>query len=36
VNSHSTVKVIAEKGQTLTTLKSPQDVLVYAVRLEHH
>jgi hypothetical protein len=36
LNSHSTVKVTAEKGETVTTLKAPQDVLVYAVRLEHH
>ncbi len=36
LSSHSTVKVDAEKGGTLTTLKSPQDPLVYAVRLEHH
>ncbi len=36
LNSHSTVKVAAEKGETVTTLKAPQDVLVYAVRLEHH
>jgi serine/threonine protein kinase len=36
LNSHSTVKVTAEKGETRTTVKAPQDVLVYAVRLEHH
>ena len=36
LNSHSTAKVTAEKGETMTTLKAPQDVLVYAVRLEHH
>jgi hypothetical protein len=36
LTSHSTMKVSAEKGQTLTTLKATQDVLVYAVRLEHH
>ena len=36
LSSHSTEKVIAEKGETLTTLKATQDVLVYAVRLEHH
>jgi hypothetical protein len=36
LNSHSTVKVAAEKGDTVTTLKAPQDLLVYAVRLEHH
>jgi N-acetyl-gamma-glutamylphosphate reductase len=36
LNSQSRVKVAAEKGETVTTLKAPQDVLVYAVRLEHH
>jgi serine/threonine protein kinase len=36
LESHSTVKVTAEKGETVTTLKAPRDVLVYAVRLEHH
>ncbi|HEX6042903.1 MAG TPA: serine/threonine-protein kinase [Pyrinomonadaceae bacterium] len=36
LNSHSTNKVTAEKGETVTTVKSPEKVLVYAVRLEHH
>jgi serine/threonine protein kinase len=36
LNSHSSNKVTAEKGETLTTLKTAHDVLVYAVRLEHH
>jgi serine/threonine protein kinase len=36
LDSHSTVQVTAEKGETVTTLKAPKDILVYAVRLEHH
>ena len=36
LSSRSTVKVTAEKGETLTTLKATQDVLVYAIKLEHH
>ena len=36
LTSHSTAKVTAEKGETLTTVKATQDVLVYAVKLEHH
>ena len=36
LTSNSSVKVSAEKGQKLTTLEATQDVLVYAVRLEHH
>ena len=36
LNSHSTAKVSAEKGERLTMLNATQDVLVYAVRLEHH
>ena len=33
--SHS-AKPAAEKGEALTTLKTPGNVLVYALRLEHH
>ena len=33
---HSTNQVIAEKGETVTTLKSLEKILVYPVRLEHH
>lgn len=36
LNSHSTVKVTADKGETVTTVKTAQELLVYAVRLEHH
>lgn len=36
LNSHSTGKVTAEKGETVTTVKSPEKVLVHPVRLEHH
>ena len=36
LTSHATAKVTAEKGETLTTVKATQDVLVYAVKLEHH
>ena len=36
LNSETTAKVTAEKGETLTTLRAPQDVLVYVLRLEHH
>jgi hypothetical protein len=36
LNSHSDNNVTAEKGETVTTLKSHEKVLVYAVRLEHH
>ena len=34
--THSANKTTAGKGDTQTTLKSPDKVLVYAVKLEHH
>lgn len=36
LTSQSAVKPAVEKGETLTTLKAPGKLLVYAVRLEHH
>jgi hypothetical protein len=34
--SHSSAKPVAEKGEAITTLKTPGNLLVYALRLEHH
>jgi len=36
LSSYAVDKVSHEKGETLTTLTSPQRVLVYPIRLEHH
>lgn len=36
LSSHSTDKVVHEKGERLTTLTSSQKILVYPIRLEHH
>lgn len=36
LSSYSVSKPTSEKGETLTTLKAPGKVLVYAIRLEHH
>jgi serine/threonine protein kinase len=36
LSSYSSDKVGHEKGDTLTTLTSPQKTLVYPIRLEHH
>jgi serine/threonine protein kinase len=36
LTSHSALKPSVDKGDTLTTLKSPGKLLVYPVRLEHH
>jgi serine/threonine protein kinase len=36
LTSHSTPKPEVDKGDTLTTLKSPGKLLVHAIRLEHH
>ena len=36
LTSHSAFKPSVDKGDTLTTLKSPGKLLVYPVRLEHH
>jgi serine/threonine protein kinase len=36
LNAHSTTKPAVEKGESLTTLKASNHVLVYAVKLEHH
>lgn len=36
LNSHSPKTVTVEKDEKHTVLKSPQNTLVYAVRLEHH
>jgi serine/threonine protein kinase len=36
LSSHSANKVGHEKGETVTTLTSPQKILVYPIRLEHH
>ena len=34
--THSTSKPDSERGETLTTLKTASNLLVYALRLEHH
>jgi serine/threonine protein kinase len=34
--THSTSKPESERGETLTTLKTASNLLVYALRLEHH
>lgn len=34
--SHAADKVTVERGEKHTLLKTPQNVLVYAIRLEHH
>jgi hypothetical protein len=36
LNTHSESKPSIEKGERLTTLKSPGKLLVHAIRLEHH
>ncbi len=36
INTHSTTKPDAERGDEVTTVKSSDKVLVYPVRLEHH
>ncbi len=36
LTTHSSTKPGYEKGEALTTLKTPQKLLVYAIRLEHH
>lgn len=36
LDSHSTTKPEIEKGESLTTIKSPGHLLVYALKLEHH
>jgi serine/threonine protein kinase len=36
LGSHSDAKLAYEKSETLTTLKSPGKILVYAIKLEHH
>lgn len=36
LTTRSTTKPNVEKGETLTTLKTPGDLLVYPIRLEHH
>lgn len=36
LDAHSTTKPEVEKGEMLTTVKAPADLLVYAVKLEHH
>jgi serine/threonine protein kinase len=36
LTAHSATKPESEKSQTLTTLKAPGKVLVYAIKLEHH
>jgi len=36
LTTHSATKPNLEKGETLTTLKMPGKLLLYAVRLEHH
>ncbi|HEX3248810.1 MAG TPA: protein kinase, partial [Pyrinomonadaceae bacterium] len=36
INTHSTTKPNAERGDEVTTVKSSDKVLVYPVRLEHH
>jgi serine/threonine protein kinase len=36
ITAHSATKPVPEKGDTLTTLKSPGKILVYPIKLEHH
>jgi hypothetical protein len=36
LTQHSASKPESEPGETLTTLKSSGNLLVYALRLEHH
>ena len=36
LNTHSETKPHIEKGERLTTLKSPSKLLVHAIKLEHH
>jgi serine/threonine protein kinase len=36
LNTHSEAKPAVERGERLTTLKSPAKLLVYAIKLEHH
>ena len=36
LTTHSATKPESEKSQTLTTLKAPGKLLVYAIKLEHH
>lgn len=36
LNTHSETKPSVEKGEHLTTLKTPGNVLVHAIKLEHH
>ena len=36
LTTHSATKPGYEKGEALTTLKVPGNLLVYAIRLEHH
>ncbi len=36
LTTHSATKPGYEKGEALTTLKTPEKLLVYAIRLEHH
>lgn len=36
LNTHSSTKPEVEKGQTLTTVKASGQLLVYAIKLEHH
>ena len=36
LTTHSASKPRYEKGDALTTLKAPGNLLVYAIRLEHH
>jgi hypothetical protein len=36
LDTHSTTKPEVEKGETLTTIKTRGNLLVYAIKLEHH
>ena len=36
LNTHSSATPVVEKGERLTTLKSPGKLLVHAIKLEHH
>ena len=36
LNTHSETKSSVEKGERLTTLKTPGNLLVHAIKLEHH
>ena len=36
LNTHSESKPVIEKGERLTTLKSPGKLLIHAIKLEHH